>query len=212
MLNIKKLKEPRALKQYRSKPDAYFDGYAGKAKLRKALIKEQHGLCAYGMCKLEAEEGDIKIEHWHGKITYPREQLSYGNLLACCSGSEGHPKKFQHCDTRKGNKDIKFNPASDDVERIISYTIDGKIVSSDPDFNNHLNDVLNLNIIKFTCARAFILRGVVRRLSTKKGTLKKKELKKYLSEWKEPGSTGLLHEYCGIAIYYLEKKIRRLCS
>jgi hypothetical protein len=41
----------------------------------------------------------------------PYRQLEYKNLLGACQGGEGQKPNKQHCDTKKGNIDLTFNPA-----------------------------------------------------------------------------------------------------
>jgi len=51
----------------------------------------------------------MKIEHWHSQDRYEAEQLDYGNLLGACMGNEGKAHWDQHCDTRKGDRDLSRN-------------------------------------------------------------------------------------------------------
>ena len=91
----------------------------------------------------------MKIEHWRSRVVHQEEQLDYRNLLGACPGGEGQPHHLQHCDTRKGDRDLLWNPADPErrVEDRISYSNDGTIQSDDPMFDQELNDVLNLNLL-----------------------------------------------------------------
>jgi hypothetical protein len=39
------------------------------------------------------------------------EQLNYRNMLGACLGGNWQPPHLQYCDTRKGGRDIQWNPA-----------------------------------------------------------------------------------------------------
>ena len=85
---------------------------------------------------------------WRCQSRYPKEQLNYRNLLAACRGGEGQPPNLQHCDTRKEDRDLEWNPADTayHIETRVRYELDGSIRADDEDFDDQLNDVLNLNL------------------------------------------------------------------
>ena len=62
MIYIKKRTEPSSLKEYRSQPNATYEGFRDKDDIRKALLKEQGCLCAYCMSRRTKE--NMKIEYW----------------------------------------------------------------------------------------------------------------------------------------------------
>ncbi len=147
MRPINKGDEPRSLIQHRKSKYADYDNYPDKAILRKAMLSEQRGLCCYCMVRIHDKQGQIKIEHWQCIAKYPQNQLDYQNLLLACKGGEGLPPKRQHCDTRKADCDLLFNPANPThhAKLGISYGADGTIQSNNPVFDRQLNDILNLN-------------------------------------------------------------------
>ena len=102
-----------------------------------------------------------KIEHWRSQSRYPDLRLVYLNLLAACLGGLGQPEELQHCDTRKGDRDLKFNPANPEhrIDRRIRYEVDGTIASSDEEFNAQLNEVLGLNLPMLRNRRKSVLTG-----------------------------------------------------
>jgi uncharacterized protein (TIGR02646 family) len=105
----------------------------------------------------------MKIEHWRCRDRYRNLQLDYGNLLGACLGGEGGPPNEQHCDTKKANLDIKWNPAhpAHAVESRLRYLVDGKVESTDPEFNTQLNDVLGLNLAYLKSNRKAVLDSVL---------------------------------------------------
>jgi uncharacterized protein (TIGR02646 family) len=145
---IAKANEPQSLTEHRARPHSDYGNYPQKDELRTALIAEQAGLCCYCTGRIRAEPASMKIEHWQSQATYPQHQLAYGNLLGACPGGEGQAASDQHCDTRKANRDLKWNPATTAhmIETRVRYLANGAIESPDADFNEQLNSVLGLNL------------------------------------------------------------------
>ena len=79
--------------------------------LRHALVSEQQGtvLLLHGET-IRPDASAMKIEHWRCQAHYCGEQLDYRNLLGACVGGDGQPLRSQHCDTRKGNDDLRLEP------------------------------------------------------------------------------------------------------
>lgn len=146
MRAIAKGAEPPSLTAHRQSPPCDYDNYADKATLRLALASEQRGLCCYCMDRIRPNE--VKIEHWRCQSRFPDEQLTYRNLLGACSGGEGLPPMLQHCDVRKRDRDLRWNPAdpAHHVETRVYYELDGSIRSRDDDFDVEMREVLNLNL------------------------------------------------------------------
>ena len=105
----------------------------------------------------------MKIKHWRCQTRYPDEQLRYRNLLGACPGGEGQPHRLQHCDTRKGNQDLRWSPADPDrdIAQRLSYLSDGAIVSDDCEFDRQLTRVLNLNLPMLKRMRQGVLDAVL---------------------------------------------------
>lgn len=148
MRRIIKGAEPATLTAHRKTEHCDYDNFPDKVGLRKSLIREQQRLCCYCMGRIYDEPTSMKIEHWHCRADHPNEELDYGNLLGACRGGEGQPSHLQHCDTRKGDDELQWNPAdpTHHIETRISYQADGTIRSSDAGFDAQLNRILNLNL------------------------------------------------------------------
>lgn len=148
MRAISKNPEPLSLTVHCNKPHSNYDNYAAKDDLRHALAIEQRGLCCYCMRRIVPKRECMKIEHWRSQANYPKEQLQYRNLLGACLGGEGQPWHLQHCDTRKGDSQLEWNPANPAhrIETRIRYELDGSIRSDATDFDSQLNRALNLNL------------------------------------------------------------------
>lgn len=148
MRAITKGPEPVSLTAHRKKPHSDYDNYGAKDDLRNALVTEQRGLCCYCMGRIRSEPASIKIEHWRCQKDHKDEQLRYRNLLGACGGGHGQPPSLQHCDTKKGDKELKWNPANPmhHIESRIRYEPDGSIRSDEADLDCQLEHVLNLNL------------------------------------------------------------------
>ena len=148
MRAITKDPEPTSLTAHRMTLHCDYANYAAKGALRHALVTEQRGLCCYCMGRIREGLTTMKIEHWKCQAHHPGEQLNYRNLLGVCQGGEGQPQPLQHCDTRKGDIDLAWNPAdpAHRIETRVRYELDGSIRADDTDFDGQLNDVLNLNL------------------------------------------------------------------
>jgi len=205
MRAIQKGKEPHSLTQHRLTSHTDYCNYVEKDELRASLVAEQQGLCCYCMQRIHPQVGSMKIEHWHCRDLYEAEQLNYANLLGACMGNEGQPYKQQHCDTRKDNEELSRNPANPAhrVEEWVRYLGNGRIESSDPQFDRELNEVLNLNLPFLVNNRKAVIDGFTRSLPP--GTLSKAVWQKKLKEWSEAQEP---REYCGVVIYWLRKKLR----
>lgn len=213
MILIKKGAEPKSLTEYRVKknnPNYSYDDYADKDDIRLALLDEQGYLCAYCMQRISTDT--MKIEHWHSQSKYPDEQLDYKNMLACCKGGEGNISEHQYCDTAKGNKSLKYNPSNPQHHVLlkIKYKLkDGEICSENDDFNEQLNDVLNLNLAMLKNNRKTVIDEIIKQLDKQKGTVSPNFIQMLLSKYTQKSADGKLPLYCGIVRYYLEKKLSK---
>ena len=209
MRNIPKKGGPASLVTYRAKSNATFNDLPSLAKqeLRDSLLQVQGSICCYCMSRIKRES--MKIEHWHCQSQYQSEQLDYQNILAACPGNEGRPTADQHCDTRKANSDLTFNPAQHDVEIRLQYLGNGTIQSTETAFNDEINDVLNLNFSRLKGNRQRAVEAVRQALDKKSGPRTKSQIKSLISRWNSADNDGRRKEFCAVAIYFLKKRLRR---
>lgn len=210
MIYIKKNMQPGEFIRYAKSKAAHFDGMDGMAKkaLRTALLEEQGYLCAYCMSRLEDSHHAVKIEHYEPRTA--ANELEYKNLLAVCRGNEGRPEKEQTCDTRKGNRILRIDPQNELQMTEIFYEGSGKICIRNEALQQDLDDVLNLNCLKLQAVRKAAVEGLCKVLSKDNGA--KAASKTYLEKrlkFYQDGKNGRLPPYCGILLYYLQKKRRR---
>jgi uncharacterized protein (TIGR02646 family) len=203
-----------------------------KQDIRIRLVKDQGYLCAYCMCRIWPDEKSMRVEHWQCQDRFPEKQLDYANLLGCCCGNEGGDEKqigcdakkeslkkdnygskkgkitLEHCDKRKGDSELLFNPANpmDHARLRIRYTYQGTLKSDDSVFDDQLNTALNLNYSRLVENRKAVWSAVTRRLSEFQGSASRKQVEELIAGWEAKDQDGCLKEYCGVAIYYLNKK------
>jgi uncharacterized protein (TIGR02646 family) len=209
MISVVKGREPTSLQQYRLQSNAQYDGSQFtpvKADIRTQLLKEQGYLCAYCMQRIVDDQFKTKIEHWHCQNNHPTEQLDYANMLAVCLGNT---QGCVHCDTKKANHDIKYNPAepTHHIESKIKYSITGKIQSNELDFNQELNDILGLNCSRLIENRKATIDAVQQGLNKKLGTRTHNEISSEIKKWSSIDEDGHKKPYCGVALYFLHKKL-----
>ena len=215
MRNIQKQPEPISLIQHRCSSHSDYDNYAEKDDLRTSLVSEQRGICCYCMQRIYPTLEKMKIEHCQSQSPnkFPEKQLDYTNLLGACLGGSGKPRRDQHCDTRKGDDDISFNPANlkHDVERLFKFPGSGRIEANDeandPQFQSEIDDVLNLNHSILVNNRKAVIDAFTQILRLKK--VRDVDIPKYLATWE--GENGAdLEPFCQVVVYYLRKKIAKM--
>ena len=210
---ITKGHEPRSLTEYRNANrnahDRIYDNYQDKDTLRNALVAEQRGLCCYCMGRIRPNVDEMKIEHWQCQSRYPLMQLKYRNLLGACLGGEGQLPYLQHCDTRKQDLDLRWNPAdtAHAVEARVRYLPDGTIKSNDEAFNTQLNEVLNLNLAILKRNRKRVLDSLLFWWRKQRKPVPRRRIERKLNEYAEGNSE--LTPYCQVAAWWLQRKLRR---
>jgi len=208
MRTIRKNAEPASLREYRAGGGDY-DDCPCKGDLREALVSEQRGICCYCMGRISSGFRQMKIEHWHPQQPpFLHEQLQYRNLLGACMGGEGEQPQKQHCDTRKGDRLLKWNPADPDrsIEDQVAFLADGRISSDDLQLNQELNSVLNLNVARLKENRLQTLDALKETLAR---NTTKNQLERLLREWNGESSGSPLPPYCQVVVQWLRKGLRR---
>lgn len=211
MRNITKGSEPRSLQQHRCNSHADYDNYSDKPDLRTALVLDQKGLCCYCQQRIRADISSMKIEHWKPQTPNPALQLTYSNILGACIGGEGKPTRIQHCDTRKRDTDISFNPANSlhNVENMFSFHGSGRIEAKNhcSALQAELDNILNLNKEILKKNRIGALKSFQATLGKK--SLSKQEWHRKLTEW-DGSADGELKPFSQVVVYYIRKKLNRL--
>ena len=216
MRAITKGHEPVNLIAHRKTPHSDYENYASKDKLRNALVAEQCGLCCYCMGRIRPDPAFMKIEHWRSQAHYPDEQLKYRNLLGACLGEHRQPARLQHCDTRKKDRNLEWNPANPahHIETRIRYELDGSIHAYEADFDGQLNDVLNLNLPKLKNNRKGILDAVLGWCRHEKarigGPVPRDRIIKKRNQF--IAYNGALAPYCQVSLWWLEQRLARMAA
>jgi uncharacterized protein (TIGR02646 family) len=212
MRAITKGREPRSLVEHRANDHSDYENYADKPGLRAALVRDQRGLCCYCMTRVEATSTAMKVEHWRCQSGNPDLDLTYSNLLAACLGGHGQPEALQHCDTRKGERNLKLNPSdpSHRIEQRIRFELDGTITSSDVEFTAQLDDVLGLNLPILRNRRKSVLTGILEWWKSEKARLRgpvpRERLVRERTRLVGAGS-GRLAPFDPVAVWWLDQRL-----
>ena len=216
MRAIAKGREPPSLTAHRRKAHSDYDNYADKDSLRGALVAEQGGLCCYCMRRIRRGPTGMKIEHWRCRTGYPKKQLEYGNLLGACLGGEGQPLHLQHCDTRKGDRDLLWSPADPDhhIETRVRYGPDGSIHSDEDEFDAQIKNLLNLNLPFLMSNRRRLLDGILEWWRLEKARLRGPVPRSRFERERDRrvSGSGELTEYCQVAVWWLERRLAGMAS
>ena len=216
MRQIVKGAEPASLTAHRQTPHCDYDNYHQKDDLRHALVSEQRGLCCYCLGRIHDTRTTSKIEHWRCQARYQAERLTYRNLLGACLGGSGQPPHLQHCDTRKGDSDLRWNPAdpTHHIETRIRYELDGSINADDAVFHDQLAQVLNLNLPLLKNNRKGVLDGVLGWWRIEKarlgGPVPRSQLVRQLDS--HIAGNGEIAPYCPVAVWWLGQKLAGMAA
>lgn len=213
MRAITKGREPHSLVKHRANAYSDYDNYADKDGLRAALVRDQRGLCCYCMTRVEATGTAMRVEHWRCQSRNAGLELAYSNLLAACLGGDGQPEDKQHCDTRKGERDLKFNPADSNhrIEQRILFEMNGTVGSNDVQFDRQLQDVLNLNLPLLKNRRERVLTAILDWWKQEKARLKGPVPNERIARERarRVGGAGHLTPFDPVAVWWLDQRLAR---
>lgn len=206
MIQINKGIEPVEWTAKKATPG--FTEYEPIPELRDALLIEQGYICAYCMRRIPAKDVKVdatsKIEHIKSQEDRKDLQLNYANMAICCPGNLNDEP---HCDKLKGNSSVSFNLHTQALQQSIEYASrDGLIRSANTTWNKEMNELLNLNHTMLKANRKEALWGVIEYLNKVNWTTQAVNNK--LNQWRQLNAEGKYFEFCGIIIWYLEKKLR----
>lgn len=219
MFYIEKQREPIELtNEKRNGLKSYNDMSSNtKTKIRKTLLREQGHLCAYCMQRIDLQ--NMTIEHYIPQNPSDREvddmlSIDYNNMLAVCSGNTNgpHRKNDLTCDKHRGNIPLTVDPRDEYSIAKICYQDDGTIYSLDAEINRDLDETLNLNCeaTLFKQNRKSVLdvvkQGILKRSAENRIT--KRQLEIMLAKLQTKNDEKYV-PFCGIAIWYLRKKLSR---
>ncbi|MBK8263188.1 MAG: TIGR02646 family protein [Nannocystis sp.] len=187
---------------------------AAKEVLRDALVRVQHGLCAYCGGRLVLTQ--MKIEHFIPQIADPARILDWDNLLGACSGRYrvGAGRAVTHCDSHRTQRGLlHVHPAKTDPrlhfrvnvtsQRSDLGTIEPLTAEATPDLAE-----LNLNASRLVENRAAVVRDLRARLQPLPPDKISEFLRRRLEVATKPGVDGL-PAYAHVAAEYIRRKLRQ---
>ena len=150
--NIPEEPSPEQVKIIREK---YFNQLE-KPSIRKSLISEQHGLCAYCMDQIENSGESTTIEHFVPLSKSKSGSMDYKNWLAVCKGGQNiepvpGENRIVCCDVKKKGQIPNLSPFNRLQMERISYYDDGTIFYNGSTkrewnrYNGEINNIFGLN-------------------------------------------------------------------
>ena len=199
--------EPASWTAYKNTPGV---SYAPSADLRNALLKEQGHICAFCMRRIPLTKKDpkenetSKIAHLETRTNKPGKALDYDNMVICCPGNiDGNA----HCDKSQGPIDVTLPFFQPQLQASISYgSYTGEVKSSEAGWNTQIQDVLKLNNNLLKLNRLETLNAI--RSIMEGNKWRRAKIQEKLEEWTSFDQEGKLKPYCGIVIWYLQKKLK----
>ena len=202
-----------------------FDTDFPKNEIKKILVHEQKGICAYCMRRIYSDSHS-RIEHWTPLSKNKEKAIDYNNMLGVCDGGERVSSQQVHilcCDAKKKEIEITTSPLNKIQMDKIAYRSDGTIYTDpmDKEMERDINEVLMLNGIQKSDGSVRdtsteILKGrrdAYDRAKIMMKTLDKKD--KCSSAQVQKLIDALLakeeyEEYLGVKLYYFKKKYASL--
>ncbi|HMG16213.1 MAG TPA: retron system putative HNH endonuclease [Saprospiraceae bacterium] len=160
LITIDSNNEPQCLKDLRDNGSLY-DDLKGECKqeVTNILREQQQEYCAY--CE-QRFKSSVFIEHYISQSQDPNRVLVFNNLLGTCSGkyylndNDKHTNHHRfHCGNSRGNIPLNINPKLNDHIVSIYYENDGSIRSTNTEYDNDLDQTLNLNFQELKDMRGY---------------------------------------------------------
>lgn len=129
-----------------------FDNDFPKNEVKKILLHEQHGICAYCMKRIRMDSHS-RVEHLVSLSRDKDKAIDYSNMLGVCDGGEritGEQGHILCCDAHKKETEISTSPLNKVQMDKIAYDKNGKIYTEPRDeaMERDINEVLLLNGIQ----------------------------------------------------------------
>lgn len=186
-----------------------------KNELRTALVRDQGGLCCYCMGRIRDHAVAARIEHWKSQAAHTDEDsIAWPNLLAACLGNEGSGLASQHCDVRKGDSAISISPLVAAHIKSLTYCNDGRIQSSNSEWQKDIDTTLNLNHATLRNNRKSSVHGMIQQLvkETKGSEFNRNALESALSRCNARDRQGDYPEYAEALAFWLRRRIQRIAA
>lgn len=202
-----------------------FNNEFPKDDVKKTLIHEQKGLCAYCMRRIRMDSHS-RVEHFVPLSKDKEKAIDYNNMLSVCDGGEKIEGKQGHilcCDAHKKETVIRTSPLNKMQMDKIAYSLDGTIYTEPKDdaMEKDINEILLLNGIRkkdgsFRDTSTELLKGRrdaydrarrMMELLNKRGKCTSTSVKRIIDNLQKKEEQ---EEYVGVKLYYFGKKYAML--
>lgn len=203
----------------------FFDNAFPKDKVKSILVKEQHGLCAYCMRRIDTGY-HTTLEHMIPLSRNKGKALEYGNMVGVCDGGRDRAlddDQILCCDACKGEKIIHITPLDQEQMAKICYDAKGFIYTEPKDdaMEKDINETLGLNgrktkngkfidtateLVKSRRDAYAEIRMLMNKLD-RQGKCSSKNIRKLVQMYQNKERWD---EFIGVKLFYLKKKIASL--
>jgi uncharacterized protein (TIGR02646 family) len=178
--------------------------------LRRALHRDQQGLCAYCCGRFEPEGKKMKIEHFYARSTHPERMFDWDNLLGVCLGRSTYDGRvITHCDTHRGNNAVFTHPVQHpNPEVVLPVRVAGADLGSiEPRTDEAGRDVatLHLNAPHLVHNRAEVIHRLRQKLRADDSAV---NVQRLLATAQTP-VRGQLPPHANVAVRYLARKLHQ---
>ena len=200
---------------------SFFD-QVDKSMLRKQLLSEQRGLCAYCMRRIY-DDHHTAIEHFIPVQENGELALDYANMFACCDGGRrGDAPRVLCCDAAKGNHCLMLSPYDNNQMSLVRYDRNGRVYiwPEDKALQRDIDEILHLNgnvdksgkTIQDTATNLVYCRRQIYRVYeelVKSAVKRNKNLHTVLQKKKEQIQNSEIYpEFAGVWLYFLNRKLK----
>lgn len=204
---------------------SFFDNL-DKQSVRESLVREQRGLCAYCMKRIEPNDR-MHIEHFTPVKGHKDMVLNYQNMLGCCKGGGGRNEENRVlcCDAAKKEKSISLDPRNKEMMAKVRYSFKGRIYvyPEDSSLQHDIDRTLMLNgkldpkgnmtsdtSTKIVAGRRFAYKEyeiLMQQLDKKYGKNESKIQTAVKKKIAEIEGMEILPEYAGVMLYFLRRRV-----
>ena len=205
MRYIRKSPPPKAFVEWRcaNPGNCSYADIPDKESLRRALIEDQGGLCAYTMKRITLENSHI--EHFYPQSGPDKARaVDYANLFACYPGS-GVQCSFGA--VAKGDRLLPCGPGTRHVEDRFLFRADGSVVGTDSEASECIS-ILNLQDPLLVEERRSVVDGIIELYE--RGNLTIGKIESELRRLCAPEKGARLPEYCVVRERFLSKCLEKL--
>ena len=158
-----------------------------KNQVKKALLDNQHYLCAYTLLRIDEER--CHIEHFHPQSARPDEATDLRNMFACFPKDRNIDPVTFGAVAKDNSVETIYNPHTKNLEKHFRYTKGGEIIGND-EMADRTIKVLNLNDKILVARRKAAIDSIFKQCHSAASA------KQFADEIMRPSRYNRLSEFC----------------